>query len=243
MDKLENEESDVVVESEETDVEKNESDNLPNTITDVGSSSIEMPKDDDLAVVIEEADATKDANDDTEKLPPPSSKKKRKQKSTDPAETFSSEVAPAKRERRERKTVEAFNPDAYRVVDPTAHIIDGRGKRLEELSNCVKAMESTQNAVHMPIAYKMVFRHKLPKRKKDMLQNLLQFSGYLPKKDAALTEEEQDKLDNDYEVRNSCMIPILLVLFINLFHCLRWTIFPINMYTNVSTGQDGRQGV
>jgi hypothetical protein len=199
--------TDAVVKLEDGDVAKNDPEEMTtNDAPETGGGETSKGIPDQEVTDKEMKEEGKDAAKMEVVEPPaeePPLKKKRKPKALDPA---MQEVA-SKRERRERKSVEAFDPNAFPVghAPRSVVLVVGRGARLGDLAPCVEAMEA--NAPQLPVAYRLVFKPKAAAKKKEMMQNLLEFNGYLPQKDVSLNEEEQEARDDELEVRAAFGIP------------------------------------
>jgi hypothetical protein len=130
-------------------------------------------------------------------------KKKRKESGkNESTKAKATDTAATKRSSRERKSIETFNPDAYDKPESkgVVEIIEGRGTALKLLPAAVESIESASTD-DITFAHKFLFvsRQKFPK--KEMIQHLLNFSGYLPKKDSSMSTEEMEKVDDELEVR------------------------------------------
>lgn len=137
-----------------------------------------------------------------EVVPSTENQKKKRKASSTPQTGDSSGKSPAKRERRERKSVEPFNPEDFKHVDKSVTIVPGRGKELGELKATRASIEKRANSEDLVTAHKLLFPSKNRKlAKKEMLANVLAFSGYLPIKEEGLDKEEQEAIDEDCEVR------------------------------------------
>jgi hypothetical protein len=142
-------------------------------------------------------------------------KKKRKQSvesgSTKPAAAMEGTENSSKRERRERKAVETFDPQVYNTVDKNVEIVEGRGIPIKEMRPCLESVKSYTNTDDISMAYRFLFTSRGKVSKKDMIQSLMDFSGYLPKKDPNLPKKEQDKIVEDLEVMIRRPVSIILV--------------------------------
>jgi hypothetical protein len=130
---------------------------------------------------------------------PPKDTKKRK---SAPAPASSSSSSPAvKRERRDRKSAEAFQPEDFKHVDKSITIVPGRGKELGAMKATLASIEAKSNSEDIVLAHKLLFSSRVKAPKKEMKADLLAFSGYLPKIEEGLDKKEQDALDEEFEVR------------------------------------------
>jgi hypothetical protein len=128
-------------------------------------------------------------------------KKGRKRKSEGITEGTS--VAPggstAKRERRERKSVETFDPTDFKADRPVT-VLPGRGMALGDLPRVRASIESA-HSFDLTAAYKLIFARSKAALKKDMVDAVLSFSGYLPPLKQGASKAEQHEIDEGYEVR------------------------------------------
>lgn len=162
---------------------------------------INEPKEDD-----DEEEKTEDKKKDVPSKSTESGKKKRKKSLEGETTTTVDNAATAtKRSSRDRKSVEVYDPKIYDKTDKSIQVIEGRGTALKNIPKCRDAIESAASSSssmdELQTAYKFVFgsKYKTPP-KKDMVQHLLDFNGYLPKKDSSLSKEAQEKADEDFEV-------------------------------------------
>jgi hypothetical protein len=124
---------------------------------------------------------------------------KEEEKQTDAEESKS------KRKRRDAATYEPEDFTASgKAAVKVAPVVPGRGTILADLAS-VKASIEKCSPEEIPFAYKFLFTSRGKPTKKEMKQNLLEFSGYLPPlpKGKKLTEEELEEYDEEYEV-SSC---------------------------------------
>lgn len=119
--------------------------------------------------------------------------KKRKSK-------FVETLAPIKREKRDRKSADAFKPDDFAKVDRSVNIADGRGVPLAKLDVCKNSIEKEPaNSEVIALAHKLLFTVRGRPNKKDMKKNILMFSGFFSaSKDP--DKAKQEKLDLHEEV-------------------------------------------
>jgi len=114
-------------------------------------------------------------------------------------------TAASSREKRTRKTSATFEPEDFTKVDRSATIVDGRGTKLGDIQVIRDAIESAANvrshiAHELDEAHKLMFKTRGKPARKDMVHNILEFNGYLPKEVEGITKEEQEKLDKEVEV-------------------------------------------
>ena len=162
---------------------------------------IHEPKKDD-----DEEEKTEDKKKDVPSKSTESGKKKRKKSlEGETTSTVDDAATATKRSSRDRKSVEVYDPKIYDKTDKSIQVIEGRGTALKNIPKCRDAIESAASSSssmdELQTAYKFVFgsKYKTPP-KKDMVQHLLDFNGYLPKKDTSLSKEAQEKADEDFEV-------------------------------------------
>ena len=158
----------------------------------------ETEKDDvEMKDAAKDDDAGKDSKDNAAEGS--STKKKRKKSSAkEPREPA------VKRERRERKSANAFTPDDFTHVEKSVKQKNGRGKPLGELEMVKKSIESAPVASNeLQQVHRLLFAMRGKPPKKEMKSNLLKFSGYLPEKDSSLDKEAQDDVDEEVEVSTS----------------------------------------
>jgi hypothetical protein len=142
-----------------------------------------------------------------------SGKKKRK-KSIAVETTATTETDTAtKRSSRDRKSVEVYDPKIYDKTDKSIQVIDGRGTALKRIPQCkdmIESAASSSSTDDIQTAFRFVFgsKYKLPP-KKDMVQYLLDFNGYLPKKDSSMSKAEQEKADEELEVSEAHIMCIV----------------------------------
>lgn len=107
-----------------------------------------------------------------------------------------------KRDKRERKSSNAFVPEDFLHVDASVKVIEGRGVKLSDIPAVRESIESTniQSSI-IDDAHKLCFKRGRKPPKAEMKQNLLDFSGFLIKKEEEQTEEELKEQDDDAEVR------------------------------------------
>lgn len=106
------------------------------------------------------------------------------------------------RERRVRKSIEAFNPTDFDKAEKSIVVVTGRGVPLGDLEATRTAVEShAQSADAVALAHRLLFSVRGKVAKKDMVANILAFSGYLPPKQEGVGKDKQDDLDEQYEVR------------------------------------------
>lgn len=96
----------------------------------------------------------------------------------------------------------SFEPHDFSLHDTTeVNIINGRGKKLEEFPSVVASMEkhTTEEVV---FAHKFLFGNKGSSlKKKELLQNLGEFSGYLKMAPKGYDKDKLEKDDEREEVR------------------------------------------
>ena len=154
----------------------------------------------------EEEEEKIEDNEQSETVKPSESGKKKRKKSIkgETATTTETDTATAtKRSSRDRKSVEVYDPKIYDKTDKAIQVIDGRGTALKRIPQCKDAIEAAaaSSIDDLQTAFKLVFgsKYKLPP-KKEMVQHLLDFNGYLPKRDSSLSKEEREKADEEFEV-------------------------------------------
>lgn len=155
----------------------------------------------------------KDEDEEMKEDDPATDKKKRKKATTPKAAAKTAEESEVseqpstnKRERRARKSVDSFNPEDFKVVDKTIQIVPGRGTELGALKATRASVEKHANTEDLVTAHKLMFTSRGKVAKKDMLANVLAFSGYLPKIEEGIEKEEQDAIDEECEVRRLILI-------------------------------------
>jgi hypothetical protein len=143
-------------------------------------------------------------------------KKGRKRKSNAPAEGTSDGPgsSPVKRERRERKSVETFDPTDFKADRPVT-VVPGRGMALGDLPRVRASIESAQ-LFDVAAAYKLIFARSKAALKKDMMDAILSFSGYLPPLKEGASNEEQHDIDEVYEVRVDDSFTMACLLLLNV---------------------------
>ena len=184
--------------SVEDDIKKDEPSNEAKTETDaIDAGTNEENK--------EEKEENEAATENISSKPSESGKKKRKSSLDGKATAATSEGSGTKRSSRDRKSVEVYDPKKYDKTDKSVPVVDGRGTALKQILQCKDAIETAaaKSPDDLIMAYKFVFgsKKKLPS-KKEMVQQLLDFNGYLPKKDSSLSKEEQENADEELEVRD-----------------------------------------
>ena len=109
--------------------------------------------------------------------------------------------------KRVRKSAETFEPTIFNAHKEQITIVQGRGKRLADIPNVKKKIESySNNADDLAAAHKLVFtfRGKIGKAgSRHRKEQLLAFSGYLPPLVEGQDEEERDKIDEEAETKMS----------------------------------------
>ena len=163
----------------------------------------------------EEKEEKEAATENISSKPSESGKKKRKSSLDGKATAATSEGSGTKRSSRDRKSVEVYDPKKYDKTDKSVPVVDGRGTALKQIPQCKDAIETAaaKSPDDLIMAYKFVFgsKKKLPS-KKEMVQQLLDFNGYLPKKDSSLSKEEQENADEELEVRDcDCFALVFLI--------------------------------
>jgi hypothetical protein len=143
-------------------------------------------------------------------------KKGRKRKSNETAEGSSDGPgsSPVKRERRERKSVETFDPTDFKADRPVT-VVPGRGMALGDLPRVRASIESAQ-LFDVAAAYKLIFARSKAALKKDMMDAILSFSGYLPPLKEGASNEEQHDIDEVYEVRVDDSFTMACLLLLNV---------------------------
>jgi hypothetical protein len=144
-------------------------------------------------------------------------KKGRKRKSEAIAEGGTSDApaasSPVKRERRERKSVEAFDPTDFKADRPIT-VVPGRGVALGDLPRVRASIESA-HSFDVAAAYKLIFARSKAGLKKDMVDAILSFSGYLPPLKEGASKTEQHEIDEQYEVRVDDSFTMTCLLLLN----------------------------
>lgn len=112
----------------------------------------------------------------------------------------------AGRIKRKRRDLTNYEPEDFTLASSKAaakvvHVVPGRGSKLADLES-VKASIEKCSAEYIPVAYKFLFGSRGKPTKKEMKQNLLEFSGYLPPlpNGKKFSDEELEKYDEEYEV-------------------------------------------
>ena len=111
-----------------------------------------------------------------------------------------------KREKRARKSAEAFVPEDFTNIDRHAMIKQGRGKRLGDIKAVRDSVETYQpSSEEMQQAHRLLYPMKggLKPVKKEMKTNILAFNGYLEKEKDGQDEKELEQQDEEAEVRRS----------------------------------------
>lgn len=206
-----------------------EGDGIAAAAQPITAATDEKPDDIDKALgddkkkdeIEEGANAETPANDVAEDVdvkgvaPATEEKKKRKKADT----STPKEVSSVKRERRERKSVDSFNPEAYKKEDKAVLVVEGRGTELGELAATRASIEAKAKVVEdLATAHKLLFTLRGKAAKKDMLANVLAFSGYLPLKDESLDKKQQEAIDEECEVGDRERITVALSSSIQACH-------------------------
>jgi hypothetical protein len=156
---------------------------------------------------MEETEEQNDVKEPSETIKTTASGKKKRKKSVEGeavTNTKTDTASATKRSSRDRKSVEVYDPKIYDKTEKAIQITEGRGTALKNIRPCKDAIESAaaSSVDDLQTAFRFVFgsKYKLPS-KKEMIQHLLDFNGYLPKKDSSLSKDEQEKVDEEQEVR------------------------------------------
>jgi len=176
------------------------------------------------AAAAETASEKKEEKEPEEEEPEPAAEKtpekKKKQTPVKSPEKEAGESSGGRRssgrEKRERKTSAAFVPEDFSKVDRTVEILEGRGTKLEDIPAVRDSIEEAglQDPA-LEMTHKLLYKSRGKPPKKDMLANVLAFSGYLPKATAGQgeTEDEQEKVDEADHVRvffvNCCRLMLI----------------------------------
>jgi hypothetical protein len=121
-----------------------------------------------------------------------------------PAASDAAGSAGGGREKRARKTLEAYVPVDFTKVDRSVNIIQGRGSKIGDLRAVRESIEGSKDPAVAELAHKFLFGgNKKPPKDSAIKANLLAFSGYLPPKPDGVTEKELEAMDKKVEVSRS----------------------------------------
>ena len=143
--------------------------------------------------------------------------KKRKAEVSSKKDHVDDEDSPGKRKRMSSLET-SFEPGDFTVHDSTTsrvNVVVGRGKKLQEFPSVVSSMEK-HTTEEVLFAHKFLFGNKgSSAKKKELLENLGEFSGYLKKVPKGYDQEKLEKEDEREEVGYCddslpprCIIPI-----------------------------------
>lgn len=141
----------------------------------------------------EETDAVKEENKDE---PVADGDKKRK------AEEDPSEEGGQGRERRTRKTANVFAPEDFSKKQGKDFLdATGRGKKLKDIPAVFESISAKSPAADEILQlHRLLYTTRGRPAKREIKPNILEFSGYLPKREDGLSKKEVDALDQDFEV-------------------------------------------
>ena len=111
-------------------------------------------------------------------------------------------VAPSSsREKRARKTAEAFVPDDFKHIEHQVIHIDGRGTQLLDLEPVRTSIEALPvTAPELLAAHKFLYPSQRKPPKQVIKSDILEFSGFLPKLQEGQDEKDVDESDDKLEV-------------------------------------------
>lgn len=103
------------------------------------------------------------------------------------------------REPRNRKSTQAFVPENFRELDKSVKFLPGRGVALKSLEGVRDSLHGYQkNVDDLLVLHRLLYTQRGKPPKKELLTNILEFSGYLP--EPTLSGSEQEAVDEECEV-------------------------------------------
>lgn len=112
------------------------------------------------------------------------------------------EVAQPSREKRARKTAEAFIPDDFKHIEHQVVIVEGRGTKLIDLAPVHASIEALPvTAPELLAAHKFLYPSQRKPPKNSIKSDILEFSGFLPKLQEGQEEKDVEESDDKLEVR------------------------------------------
>ncbi|GAX27216.1 hypothetical protein FisN_13Lh228 [Fistulifera solaris] len=110
------------------------------------------------------------------------------------------------REKRARKSAEAFVPDDFKHIEHQVVIVEGRGTPLQDLEPVRASIEALPvTAPELLAAHKFLYPSQRKPPKHRIKSDILEFSGFLPKlqegQEEKDVEESDDKLESEMGTR------------------------------------------
>jgi hypothetical protein len=105
------------------------------------------------------------------------------------------------REKRARKSAEAFVPDNFKHIEHQVVIVEGRGTPLQDLEPVRASIEALQvTAPELLAAHKFLYPSQRKPPKHRIKSDILEFSGFLPKLQEGQEEKDVEESDDKLEV-------------------------------------------
>lgn len=136
-------------------------------------------------------------------------KEETKESHEDPAaDEFASEKRPTEstasqpsREKRARKSAEAFIPDDFKHIEHQVAILEGRGTKLNDLEPVRSSIEALPvTAPELLAAHKFLYPSQRKPPKNRTKSDILEFSGFLPKLQEGQEDKDVEESDDKLEV-------------------------------------------